>query len=350
MRPYLTLSLWLLSGFAVSAQDAKDPYQWLEDVTGEKALAWVKERNAKSTGELTKRPEFKALNERLLKILDSKDRIPYISKRGTFYYNFWRDEKNKRGLWRRTTLEEYRKDKPKWETVLDLDELAAEEKENWVWGGANFLQPKYERCLISLSRGGADATVVREFDVTSKEFVKDGFTLPEAKSHVVVEGHRHALRRHRLRPGLADQVRLSADRQGVEARHQAGRRQARLRGQAGRRAAGRRRGTRRQGFEREFASRGDHVLHERDVRPPRTASSSRSTSRTTPTSASTASCCSSRSRTEWKVGGKTYPAGSLLATNFEAFLKGKRNFDVLFEPTERKSLGGLLADAQPSSS
>src|SRR5215210_963110 len=174
MRRLLTFSLLLAFGLAGVAQEAKDPYQWLEDVTGEKALAWVKERNAKSTGELAQGPEFKALEGRLLKILDAKDRIPFIDKEGPWYYNFWRDEKNKRGLWRRTTLEEYRKDKPDWEIVLDLDALGKEEKENWVWGGANFLQPKYERCLVSLSRGGADARVVREFDVVKKEFVKDG--------------------------------------------------------------------------------------------------------------------------------------------------------------------------------
>src|SRR5262245_36585673 len=168
----------------VAAADDKDPNLWLEEVTGEKALAWVKERNAESTAELAKSPEFKEMNERLLKILDSKDKIPFVSKRGEFYYNFWRDEKNPRGLWRRTTLDEYRKAEPKWETVIDLDALAEAEKENWVWHGATWLQPSYERCLVSLSRGGADAAVVREFDPKTKTFVKDGFTLKEAKSEV----------------------------------------------------------------------------------------------------------------------------------------------------------------------
>src|ERR1051326_133286 len=181
LAPALGLALGVVR---VWAEEPKDPLAWLEDVTGEKALSWVKERNAASTAELTKRPDFAADNERLLKILENKDRIPAIGKHGLWYYNFWRDDVHKRGLWRRTTLEEYRKDKPDWETVLDLDELSTKEKENWVWHGANFLKPKYERCLISLSRGGADASVVREFDVTKKDFVKDGFTLPEAKSSV----------------------------------------------------------------------------------------------------------------------------------------------------------------------
>lgn len=161
-----------------------DPYIWLEDVTGERALDWVKQKNAISTKELEASPHFEPIRERLLSILDSKERIPYVAKYGEHYYNFWRDDKNVRGLWRRTALEEYRKPEPAWEVVLDLDKLAADEKENWVWHGADVLYPDYDRCLISLSRGGADASVMREFDLKTKEFVRDGFTLPEAKSRV----------------------------------------------------------------------------------------------------------------------------------------------------------------------
>ena len=120
----------------------------------------------------------------MLAILDSKERIPYVAKHGHYYYNFWRDEKNVRGLWRRTTLDEYRKPEPDWEVVLDLDKLAAQEKENWVWKGYAPLYPTYDRCLVFLSRGGADATVAREFDLATKAFVPDGFYLPEAKSDV----------------------------------------------------------------------------------------------------------------------------------------------------------------------
>src|SRR6516164_2847048 len=127
MCKLLTLCVLFAVAWAARAEDPKDPFQWLEDVTGDKALSWVKERNAVSTGELAKSPEFAALDERLLKILDSKDRIPGIVKHGPWYYNFWRDDKNKRGLWRRTTLDEYRKDKPNWETVLDLDDLSEKE-------------------------------------------------------------------------------------------------------------------------------------------------------------------------------------------------------------------------------
>jgi prolyl oligopeptidase len=161
-----------------------DPFAWLEEVQGERALAWVRERNAASQKELTARPEFAPTRSQLLEVLNAKDRIPAVSRRGDWLYNLWQDENHKRGLWRRTTLTEYRKAEPAWDTVIDLDALGAAEKENWVWGGAAVLGPDYRRCLVSLSRGGADAKVVREFDAVTKQFVKDGFTLPEAKSEV----------------------------------------------------------------------------------------------------------------------------------------------------------------------
>ena len=127
-------------------------------------------------------PDFEPTRKRILDILDSKEKIPYVSKHGAWYYNFWRDEKSVRGLWRRTTLAEFKKAQPAWETVLDLDQLARDEKENWVWKGYEVLYPKYDRCLFSLSRGGSDATVTREFNLQTKTFVTNGFYLPEAKS------------------------------------------------------------------------------------------------------------------------------------------------------------------------
>lgn len=163
---------------------ADDPYLWLEDVTGERALNWARAQNAISTKELEASPDFEPTRKRLLSILDSKERIPYVSKLGAWCYNFWRDEKNVRGLWRRTSLDEFKKPQPAWEVVLDVDKLAAEEKENWVWKGDQILYPTYDRCLVSLSRGGADASVIREFDLNTRQFVTNGFYLPEAKSHV----------------------------------------------------------------------------------------------------------------------------------------------------------------------
>ena len=161
-----------------------DTYLWLEDVQGERAMAWVHARNAESRAVLEAYPRFQAMRDGFRAILDSSDKIPHVSRRGDALYNFWRDAAHPRGVWRRTTLAEFRTPAPAWETVIDLDALATAEGENWVWGGATCLGPAYQHCLVKLSRGGADASVVREFDSRSKRFIDGGFTLPEAKSDV----------------------------------------------------------------------------------------------------------------------------------------------------------------------
>jgi prolyl oligopeptidase len=163
------------------AADGQDRFGWLEDVSGRRSMAWVEAHNAATEKELAAGPEYATLRTRLKTILDSKERIPYVSQHAGHVYNFWRDAGHVRGIWRRTTLDEFRKRTPAWETVIDLDRLAVEENENWVWAGAECLKPRGERCLVSLSRGGGDAHVVREFDLAARAFVKDGFVLPEAK-------------------------------------------------------------------------------------------------------------------------------------------------------------------------
>lgn len=163
---------------------AEDPFLWLEDVLGERALAWVGARNRESQSELTALPSYAELRPRLLAVLNARDCIPQVTRRGEFFYNFWQDAGHQRGLWRRTTLAQYRQPEPAWQTLLDLDALAAAEGEDWVWKGATCLAPGWRRALVQLSRGGADATVVREFDLDALQFVADGFALPEAKSDV----------------------------------------------------------------------------------------------------------------------------------------------------------------------
>ena len=167
----------------------EDPYLWLEEELGERALAWVRERNQETEAELLARPGFAERERAIREVLDSPAQIPYVTRVGQHLYNLWRDAANPRGLWRRTTLAEYRKPEPAWETVIDLDALGKAEGENWVWGDADCLGPDYRRCLVTLSRGGADATVVREFDLEAKRFLdparEAAFVLPEAKSSVV---------------------------------------------------------------------------------------------------------------------------------------------------------------------
>ena len=165
----------------MAADEASDRHAWLEDVTGDKPLAWVKEQNAKAEARLAQSAQFKQTEAGIREVLDSDARIPGVEKIGDYYYNFWKDKQHERGVWRRTTLVEYRKAEPLWETVLDLDALNKAEGENWVWHGANCLRPEYTRCLIALSRGGADADVTREFDLSKKEWLKDGFFRAEAK-------------------------------------------------------------------------------------------------------------------------------------------------------------------------
>ena len=163
---------------------SKDAYIWLEEVEGEKALAWVEEQNAASLGHLESLPIFEPLKDRNLDIYNSDERIATPAMRGDYVYNFWRDEDNVRGRWRRMLLDDYVEGSEEWELVLDVDKLAEGENEDWVWKGAQCLRPEYRRCLLNLSRGGADAVVVREFDVETKTFVMDGFSIPEAKHRV----------------------------------------------------------------------------------------------------------------------------------------------------------------------
>jgi len=159
-----------------------DSFLWLEEVQGERALAWVHERNQQSQAALQATPGFEAMRADIQAVLDSTEQIPYVQRCGDWLYNLWKDASQPRGLWRRTTLAEYRLPAPAWQTVLDIDALGRSEDENWVWAGATWLGPEYQRCLLGLSRGGADARVVREFDAGSCSFVDGGFVLPEAKS------------------------------------------------------------------------------------------------------------------------------------------------------------------------
>jgi prolyl oligopeptidase len=160
-----------------------DPYLWLEAVDGEQALDWVERHNAPSLARLSGE-RFEQMRADALDVFDSDTRIPGVARQGEYLYNFWQDAGYPRGVWRCTTLQEYRKDSPEWDVVIDVDALAAAEDENWVWGGADVIEPTYTRALVCLSRGGGDAFVVREFDMTTKQFVADGFNLPEAKSDI----------------------------------------------------------------------------------------------------------------------------------------------------------------------
>ncbi|MFL6145252.1 MAG: prolyl oligopeptidase family serine peptidase [Labedaea sp.] len=315
----------------------EDPYLWLEDVTGEDALAWVRARNAESVADLTSSARFTELKAELRQVLDADDRIPYPRRRGAHLYNFWQDAAHPRGLWRRTTLEEYRREAPDWQVVLDVDALAEAEGENWVWQGASVLCPDHRLALVELSRGGADAAVVREFDLVRREFVAGGFELAEAKSRVswidadrifvgtdfgegtltasgyprVVKEWRRGTPLEQARTvfeGKPDDVSVSGSHDHTE------------------------------GFERDWIHRGlDFWRSERFLR----GSDGELTKIAVPDDAridAHREWLLVTTRSAWEVGNTTYPAGALLAARLDDFLAGSRDLTVLFEPDERSAL------------
>jgi prolyl oligopeptidase len=176
-------SVLATGAFAVTTNEIShgDTYAWLEDVHGQKPLAWVAEQNAASLGQLKTDPRYQKNYDSLLQVLDATDRIPMGSLAHGFVYNFWQDATNPKGLWRRTTTADYQNTVPNWEVLLDVDALASAEKENWVFMGAE-CSPGLVRCLIRLSRGGGDAVVIREYDLKAKSLAAEGFAVPEAKT------------------------------------------------------------------------------------------------------------------------------------------------------------------------
>ena len=169
------------SASAASATAAADPYLWLEDIEGDRAMQWVKAHNTTSLGTLRSDPRYEKLHADALRIVEATDRIATPDIRGHTIYNFWQDPTHVRGILRRTTPASYRSANPEWETVLDVDTLSAREGANWVWHGTTCLRPEERRCLVALSNGGKDADQMREFDVVTKQFVDGGFRLPESK-------------------------------------------------------------------------------------------------------------------------------------------------------------------------
>ncbi len=285
------------------------------------------------------RPRSTQCATQILEVMDSDARIPYVSKMGDHFYNFWKDKVHPRGIWRRTTLAEYRKEHPTWETVIDVDALGKDEGVNWVWHGADCLKPEYRHCLISLSRGGADADVVREFDLKAKTFVKDGFNLPEAKTQIGwIDANRVFVGTDF---GLGSMTKSSYPRIAKEWKRGTPLSAATMvyEGKDTDLAISAYR-DHTPGFEHDFVNRAlefysneyylrgkDGKLTRIDVPLDAVVSNQREWLTIQP-------------RSPWTVGGKTYPSGSLLAANFDAFMSGKRDFTVLFTPTETTSLDG----------
>ena len=324
------------------APEPADEWLWLEEVESDKALDWVRAQNEESKALLTTQPGFEPLRRDLLAILDSDERIPFVSKQGDYFYNFWRDAENPAGLWRRTTLEEYRKDDPAWEVLIDLDAINKAEGMNWVWRGANCLRPAYDRCLVSLSRGGADAIEVREWDKSDRAFVEGGFRLPEAKGGVAWrnadsvfafwdfgEGSMTSSGYPRMvkewtrgtpiseakvvYEGTADDMYIAGFRDLTP------------------------------GFEREFVSRTiafyNDELYLRNADGTLTKIDAPNSANKTPYR----EWLILELREDYRVGDRVFPKGAVIAAKFDAFMAGEREFDVLFEPSETTAFAGLTA-------
>jgi prolyl oligopeptidase len=186
------ITLTLLAGTALGcltarAQNSTDPpdkYQWLEDVNGERSMAWVNAENERSAKALDVGPVYNTLTETALKVLESPTRLPNPQFRVGEVYNTWQDAQHVRGILRRTSLESYLTDQPDWHTILDYDALAKEDNEKWVAHGLNCLYPGDGLCLVTLSAGGEDADTLREFDLKTGKFVENGFVLPHSKQNV----------------------------------------------------------------------------------------------------------------------------------------------------------------------
>lgn len=168
----------------MEAAPQDDPYLWLEDIDGERALSWVRAHNENTKARYEGTKLFQDIYRCTLEALDSQDKLIYPRLMGPLVYNFWRDAQHKRGILRCTQLEAYLSSDPHWQTILDVDQLAEDEEENWVYAGHHPLPPRYDRTLLRLSRGGSDAVVIREFDLSQGTFIQNGFSLPEAKSDV----------------------------------------------------------------------------------------------------------------------------------------------------------------------
>lgn len=331
MRLFLSL---LMTATMAYAQE--DPYLWLEDVTGDKQIAWVKEQNARTQPLLETTADYKELYARLLAIYTSRERIPGVTKRGDYLYNFWQDAANPRGLLRRTTFAEYRKKDPAWETVLDITKLSADENQKWVYKGSTCLYPEYRRCIISLSRGGADAVELREFDMVGKQFVRDGFLAPESKGSVAwrdadtIYVSRDFGAGTMTRSGYPRQVRewkrgtpLAGAKIMYEAKEEDIGAFAAVVNEPGRKY--------------EIVSRAISVRESEDfirvgdrwvmLQTPRDAEVSTFNGMVV-----------ARLRSDWKPAGRIFKTGSLIAADLDKFLAGGRDFDLVFEPAERVSL------------
>ncbi|MGJ5138530.1 prolyl oligopeptidase family serine peptidase [Bradyrhizobium oligotrophicum] len=317
-----------------------DPYLWLEEIDGERALAFVAAQNQRTLAAFGD-AAFARDRDALAAILDRPDNIPFVSRRGGLLYNQWKDAAHPRGLWRRTTLTEFRKAQPQWEDLLDIDRLAADEGEDWALNGVSSLPPAHEHAILSLSRGGSDAVVLREFDLAAKRFVTGGFTLSEAKGSAAWLDADTLLLASAFGPGMATPSGYA------------------------RTVRRWRRGQPVEQAEVIFSAEGSqstwvHVGVDRSVAPARVwfaegidffnqhlwlgDGDGARTRLDLPTDcwmSAHGDWMAIKLRQPWSLGEVTHPADVVLGLRLSAFLAGRRDFTRVFEPAPRRALQGL---------
>jgi prolyl oligopeptidase len=329
---------------ALSAQphDVNDPFLWLEEVEGEEALSWVHARNQATKETIASHPAFEPIRERILEILNSEDRIPFPSIQGEYLYNFWQDADNPRGIWRRMTWDQYLAGGSDWETMLDIDKLTQTENVPWAYRGSTCLAPEYRRCLVRLSRGGADAVEIREYDTDTKRFIDDGFFLPEAKQNVswydentllvatdfgegslTTSGYARVAKKWKRGTDLAEaQTLFAGEKSDVSV------------SVGSYRSADR---TYHYVMHRPSFFKGTaYILMDGELVPmelPLDASPTLMADRLVV-----------RLRTPWETGGTTYPEDALISIGIEDFLEGDRNFEVILETGERNTIRSVSAN------
>jgi prolyl oligopeptidase len=347
----LALALAVIMGGMTQAHDAApatgstaasdDPYLWLEDIHGDRSMDWVKAQNAITQKQFADTPEFTHTRDRILEVLDSEAKIPYVSRMGDHLYNFWQDKAHPRGIWRRTTLDQYRKTDPQWEVLLDIDALNKAEGKKWVFKGADCLKPAYTKCLVNLSAGGGDAVEVREFDIPSKSFVKDGFFVPIAKTQAAWIDDNHVYVGTDFGPGSmtkssypriakvwtrgtpltsATTVYEGKDTDlAVSAYHD-----------------------RTPGFERDFITVAHDFFHSDMYQ----LKEGKLIHVDVPEDVASADAHREwllvQLRDAWTVGGATYPSGALIAIKYDDFMAGKRQFTTLFTPDQHTALSSFV--------
>ncbi|MGY6554394.1 MAG: prolyl oligopeptidase family serine peptidase [Wenzhouxiangella sp.] len=335
----LVLAVMVALPGATMAAD-NDPFLWLEEIESEQALDWAREQNERSVEFLEAHPLFEPIHQRNLEILTADDRIAFPSLMGGQIFNFWRDANHVRGIWRTTSRENFRNERPEWDVIIDVDALAEAESQNWVWGGASCRYPDYDRCIVGLSIGGADAAVRREFDMETREFVDDGFVLPESKSYISWRDRDSVFFGPAFEP---EQMTTSEYARQVFIW---------------------RRGTPWEEAELVFEGQRDDVLvwgsrfwdgetpWDMIVRLPtfftreyHVLRDGQTVQVDVPGDANIAGIIGGQLlvelRSNWQVGEATFVRGALLAADMESVLAGEPSFEVLFEPNERQAVNGV---------